>query len=168
MRSPSWLQRLEKFGALLEDILLVAILSAMILIAGSQIILRDVFDRGLIWGDGLLRIMVLWIAVGGGLAASRAEKHLSIGVLGHLLSAKWKLRSGIITNLFTAFICALLCWFSIQFVRSTRTFGDVVLNQVPAWYLQLVLPVGFGLISWRYLVHAIHKLLALKRGPEAE
>jgi len=167
MKHAPWLTRLEKLGALLEDVLLVAILGAMIVVAGSQIVLRDVFDHGLIWGDGLLRILVLWIAVAGGLAASRSEKHLSIAVLGHLLSPKWKLRVGVVINLFTAFVCALLCWFSIQFVLSTRAYGDVVLNQVPAWYLQLVLPIGFGLIAWRYLVHAIRKVAALRARPES-
>ncbi len=164
MKTTPWLKRLEKAGALLEDTLLAIILGAMIILAGGQIILRNIFDSGIIWGDELLRIMVLWVAVAGGLAASRTEKHLSIAVLDHLLSPAWKLRAGLLINLFTAFICVLLCWFSIEFVRATREYEDLVLNSVPAWYFQLILPFGFGLIAWRYLVHAVSKLLRLTTG----
>ena len=75
------LGRLEQAGKLAEDTLLVLILSAMILLAAGQIILRNFLDIGFIWGDELLRMLVLWLAVAGALAASRSDKHISIDVL---------------------------------------------------------------------------------------
>ena len=38
-----------------------------------------------------------------------------------------------------------------------------MLGNVPAWLLQLVLPVGFALISWRYAVFALQGLLGTER-----
>lgn len=47
----------------LEDSILVALLLAMIVLAVTQIALRNGFDTGITWADALLRVMVLWIAL---------------------------------------------------------------------------------------------------------
>ena len=45
----------------LEQILIAALLTAMILIAFSQIVLRNFFDTGIAWGDALVRYLVVWV-----------------------------------------------------------------------------------------------------------
>jgi TRAP-type C4-dicarboxylate transport system permease small subunit len=84
----TWLALADKTGRLLEDAVLVSILSGMILLAAGQILLRNVFDVGFIWTDELLRMLVLWIALAGAVAASRADKQINIAVLDRLLSDK--------------------------------------------------------------------------------
>ena len=42
--------KLEKAGAHAEDALLLVILIGMILLAGTQIVLRNFFDYSLFWG----------------------------------------------------------------------------------------------------------------------
>ena len=63
------LNRLERIGKALEDAIMVILLAGMILLAAGQIILRNVFDLGFIWTDELLRLLVLWLAVAGGVEA---------------------------------------------------------------------------------------------------
>src|SRR5690606_33547420 len=71
-RSPrSWASRLERLGRLLEDALIVLLLGALVVLASAQILLRNVFSMGLAWSDGLVRMLVLWLALLGALAASR-------------------------------------------------------------------------------------------------
>jgi len=162
----SILAGLEKAGRAAEDTVLVLILTGMILLAASQIILRNFFGFGFIWADELLRMLVLWIAVAGAVAASRTDKHINIAVLDRFLSKKIGTVVKIIVDLFTAGICLVVTWYSINFVRTSYEYQDVLLGNVPAWILQLVLPVGFGLISWRYLLFSMKRLLALFRGSE--
>ena len=50
---------------MMEDGILVVLLSVMILLAAAQILLRNVFDIGLFWGDQTLRILVLWVSLMG-------------------------------------------------------------------------------------------------------
>jgi TRAP-type C4-dicarboxylate transport system permease small subunit len=156
-RTATVLNRLEKAGTRAEDALLLVILICMILLAGTQIFLRNFFDTGFFWGDELLRLMVLWLTVAGGLAASRVNKHISIAVLDRFLPQKAQTFTKIIIDLFTAFICALFAWHSARFVMSSYEFGDTLLRNVPAWTLQIVLPVGFGLMAYRHLVLAIKR-----------
>jgi len=58
-------------------------------------------------------------------------------------------------------------WYSVNFVRTSHEYQDVLLGSVPAWILQLVLPVGFGLISWRYLLFALKHFIAVFRVGES-
>ena len=152
------LSRLEKFGIFVEDTLLLIILISMIMLAGMQIFLRNFFDYSLYWGDEMLRLMVLWLTVAGGLAASRMDKHISIEVLDRFLPVNVQIPIRILIDLFTAVICALFSWHSARFVMGSYEFGDTLMGNMPAWMLQIILPVGFGLMSYRHIVFAAKRL----------
>jgi TRAP-type C4-dicarboxylate transport system permease small subunit len=147
--------RLEKVGRAGEDAVLVTILTAMILLAASQIVLRNFFNFGFIWADEMLRMLVLWIAVAGAVAASRTDKHITISVLDRFLPDRAKLAVKIIIHIFTAAVCGVVTWHSMQFVQLSREFGDVLMGSIPAWLPQLILPIGFGLICYRYSLFVI-------------
>ncbi len=148
------LPRLEALGRFLEDAVLAAILTAMIVLAAGQILLRNLFDIGFIWSDELLRMLVLWVAVAGAVAASRSDRHINIAVLDRWLPDRLAVPLALLIHLFTAAICALVTGYSFRFVATSKEFADVLLGNVPAWWLQSVLPLGFALITWRYLVFA--------------
>lgn len=156
-----FLSRLDRAGRAAEDTVLVVILTAMILLAASQIVMRNFLNIGLIWGDEMLRMLVLWIAVAGAIAASRSDKHINIAVLDRFLPDRLKLVVKILVHLFTAGICGVVSWYSAQFVMTSREFGDVLMGSVPAWIPQLILPVGFGLICYRYVIFVLRELVRL-------
>jgi len=128
----------------------VLILTAMIGLATTQIVLRNLFDVGFIWGDEMLRMLVLWLAVGGAVAASRSDKHIRIDLLNRYLPERAVRGVKVVLHLFTAAVSGVMAWYSLAFVRMSWEFGDVLLGSVPAWIPQAVLPVGFALIAWRY------------------
>ena len=157
------LKRLEKAGKAFEDAVLVIILVSMILLAAGQIILRNFFDIGFIWSDELLRLLVLWLAVAGAVAASRKDRHISVALLDRYLSPAQQRVSNIVQDLFTASVCGLIAWHSAAFVYSAYEYQDMLLGNVPAWIPQSILPIGFGLITWRYFVFAIRGVLGKER-----
>jgi TRAP-type C4-dicarboxylate transport system permease small subunit len=150
----SWLERAGSVGRRLEDALLVSGLGALILLASSQILLRNVFSVGVAWGDGLLRLIVLWLAVVGAVAASRDQRHIAIDVADRLLPPQLKRAVAVARCLFTSAVCAIFAWYAYRFVRDSHEFGDVLLGDWPAWWFQVVLPAGFVLIAYRYLLRA--------------
>ena len=167
-QSENIFSRLDKAGRLGEDAVLVIILTGLILLAASQIVMRNFFNFGFIWADEMLRMLVLWIAVAGAVAASRTDKHINIAILDRFLPDKIKLLVKIIVHIFTAAVCGLVAWHSLKFVQMSHEFGDVLMGSVPAWLPQLILPVGFGLISYRYSLFVIEEFYRLARGGQAQ
>jgi TRAP-type C4-dicarboxylate transport system permease small subunit len=160
--------RLDKAGRMGEDAVLVIILIALILLAASQIVMRNFFNFGFIWADEMLRMLVLWIAVAGAVAASRTDKHINIAILDRFLPEKIKLAVKIVIHIFTAGVCGVVTWYSVQFVQMSHEFGDVLMGSIPAWLPQLILPVGFGLICYRYSLFVIQEFIRLARGGQLQ
>jgi TRAP-type C4-dicarboxylate transport system permease small subunit len=149
---------MERWGRLLESTLLTILLSSLILLASSQILLRNVFSTGLAWGDGLVRLMVLWLALIGAIAASRESKQIKIDLLSRSLSEPLQKVAAVVTDLFTAVVTGMLAWHSWRFVQDSRLYGDMLMDDWPAWIFQLILPLGFALICYRYTLRALSGL----------
>lgn len=143
--------RAERAGRWVENALLGAVLFLMIGIAASQVFLRAVLGGGLPWADEALRLLVLWSAMLGAIAASRDNVHLRIDLLSRFLPATWRRLTAALVDLFAAVVSAILAWYSWRFVAESREFGDQVLGTLPAWMFQLILPTAFVLIAYRYL-----------------
>ncbi len=154
-----WLARAEQWGRWLEQSFLTLLLSGLIVLASTQILLRNGFSIGLAWGDGLVRLMVLWLALLGAIAASRDNRQIKIDLLSRSLSEPLQRVARITTDLFTAIVTGLLAWHSWRFVQDSRIYGDTLLDDWPAWVFQLILPIGFGLICYRYVLRAVQQLL---------
>ena len=150
----TWLTRAERFGYWLENALMTTLLSSLILLASAQILLRNVFSTGLPWGDGLIRLIVLWLALVGAIAASRDSKQIKIDVITRSLTGAPLRVALVATDAFTVAVSGLLAWHSWRFVQDSRLFGDTLVGDWPAWIFQLILPVGFLLIAYRYLLRA--------------
>jgi C4-dicarboxylate transporter DctQ subunit len=159
---------LERWGRAAENALLVLLLAAMMLLATAQIVLRIFFDTGIIWADELLKILVLWIALVGSVAASRSRRHIKIDVLSHFVPARYARVPGLIVDAFAALICGLVAWHSWRYIQLTIESGDTLLVDTPAWAVQGVLPAAFALMCYRYAVAFAMALLALlRRAPPA-
>ncbi len=143
--------RAERLGRWIENALLGLALFLMIGLAASQVFLRAVLGSGLPWADEALRLLVLWAAMLGAIAASRDNVHLRIDLLSRFLPASWRRLTATLVDLFAAGVSAVLAWQSWRFVAESREFGDLVLGDLPAWAFQLILPVAFILITYRYL-----------------
>lgn len=163
-RQYRWLQLAELWGRRIENGLLFVLLSGLILLASSQIILRNVFSLGLAWGDGMVRLMVLWLALTGGIAASRDHKQIAIDVVTRLLPENARRAADVVAHLFTALVTGFVAWHSLRFVRDSYEFGDTLLSDWPAWVFQVILPFGFAAISYRYLLRAIQRLMGSRTG----
>jgi TRAP-type C4-dicarboxylate transport system permease small subunit len=151
-RQPGFLTLADRAGQLIETTALVSVLTAMILLASTQIVMRNLFASGFAWADEALRLMVLWVAMLGAVAASRENRHIAIDVLSRILPGGPKVVAALIVHAFTTAVSLILAWYSWQFVAESREFEDRLLNDLPAWWFQSILPVGFLLIGYRYLI----------------
>jgi TRAP-type C4-dicarboxylate transport system permease small subunit len=153
-----FLEALNTWIARFETVLIVIILTVMVMLSFLQVLLRNFFDEGLLWGDILLRHLVLWVGFLGASLATRDEKHISIDLFGRLLKKRGKNVANLVTNLFSVFIGYLLTDASWYFVMDEKAMGTTIFNQIPVWYFQIIIPVGFGLITFRFLINAIKNI----------
>ncbi|MEW8505981.1 MAG: TRAP transporter small permease [Candidatus Thiodiazotropha sp.] len=145
------LKRIKQLILFFEDSLIVLLLSATILLAGSQILLRNLFDSGLIWADPTLRIMVLWLALLGAIAATRENRHIRIDILSHRLSQRSQSILATVNNLFSAVVCAIITWHAVRFVHAEWQDGATLFAAIPAWLGEIIIPIGFGVMTLRFL-----------------
>ncbi|MES9969399.1 MAG: TRAP transporter small permease [Candidatus Thiodiazotropha sp.] len=145
------MKRIKQLILIFEDGLMAILLSATILLAASQILLRNLFDSGLIWADPTLRIMVLWLSLLGAIAATREGRHIRIDLFSHRLSQRTRSILSVINNLFSAFICGIITWHAIRFVHLEWQDGTMLFASLPAWLGEIIIPIGFGVMTLRFL-----------------
>ncbi len=162
MSEPSrdgWWARAERIGRAVETWLITTLLGALILLASAQILLRNVFSTGLTWSDGLTRLIVLWLALLGALAASRDGRHVTMGALVRWLPPRLHTAVGVCADAFAAVVAGALAWHALRFVADSREYGDLLLGDVPAWWLQALMPVAFGLVAVEFAARAVRRIV---------
>ena len=135
-----------------EDLLLALLLGIMIVLAVGQIVQRNLFGSGFVWTDELLRILVLWLTMVGSIIASRTDHHIRMDLLLNFVAPLWQRRIKRTVHACTALACFTLSWAAARFVMMEAEFDSLLLGDYPAWWFQIVLPVGFALIAWRYML----------------
>lgn len=145
--------RLDKQINRVENFLVSVSLVVMVLVAFSQIMLRNFFSAGIDWGDALVRYLVVWVAFIGAAIATREHKHITIDILSRWLTGGLNKAVRVIRCFFSSGFCALLTLAAIKFIGFEVQMGSTVFFNVPAWIPELIIPVTFGLMTLRYTVH---------------
>jgi len=164
-----FLDRLERFGVLAENTALVVLLGTMIGVSVFQIVNRQLLDGAfsLTWADELVKIIVLWLAMVGSIAACRDNKHIRIDLISHILSGPVVAWSKVVVDVFAAAVCAVIGWQAWRLIREEMSWGDTVFTDVPLWLLHAIVPLAFILISYQFLVRVVRLLLDIFRPTDA-
>lgn len=149
------LQRIYNSLLSIESFFLLFFLLTAILLASSQILLRNFFDSGIFWADSALRILVLWIGMIGAMYASRNRNHIRIDVLSNYLPAKLQQNISHVTDFITAIVCGIAAFYSIEFVQYEYEEGLIAFANVPVWLCAAIIPLAFIVMALRYLVYSL-------------
>lgn len=149
------LAKLHRWLLKLEDGLLAVLLLSLILIAVTQILLRNFFGAGLLWADAYTRISVLWLTLLGAMLASRQQKHLAIDAFVQYLPKRWQAWSRRLADAATAAICFAAAWFSIDFLLQEASYPDIAFADIPNWWCETIIPFAFAIIALRYGIAAL-------------
>ncbi|MBW1725248.1 MAG: TRAP transporter small permease subunit [Deltaproteobacteria bacterium] len=154
----SIVERVQMILYRVEDSILVGLLLLMITMAVLQIFLRNLFDTGIVWSDILVRILVLWVGLAGAMVASRQGNHINIDIMDRFLPERAKVVVNFVVEVFTALICAIVAYYSLQFVQMEFADGGMAFAKVPAWLCEAVIPFAFLVIAIRYVLLSIINL----------
>lgn len=158
-RALEWLHRAE-------DGVLGVLLLGMLALAVTQIALRNFADTSLVWADPLLRSLVLWVGLLGAVAATRGNEHITIDVLTQVLSSRARRWTSVLVHAVTAVVCAIIAYYGSLLVT---TYADprATTAGLPSYVLQAIVPVSFGLMALRYLLHTALAVRAVAEGGTA-
>ena len=165
---PSALERLIKLVTWSENALLIAMLALMVLLAAAQILFRNFLNVIILGADQMLRLLVLWVAFLGAVAASREGKHIHVDAVARWLPGRARAGVAALTDLFTLVVCLVLAWQALRFIQSARESAEMAFGALPVWVAAIILPLAFTLIGLRYALRlSLHVRQARDRG-EAE
>jgi C4-dicarboxylate transporter DctQ subunit len=138
----------------LEDVFLLALVAAIILLPVLQIVSRLFGWQGFLWADQAVRLGVLWLALTGAMIASRNQQHIRIDLLQHFEDTQWYGWIQRFTHLCTAIICAVIAWYCAGLVRADYGYGDIAFVGLPLWICEAIIPLAFAVIALRFALAA--------------
>lgn len=137
-----------------ENILIPLALAALMLLPLIEIAGRKLLHRGLSGAGAFEQHLVLIIGLLGGMFAARDRRLLALSTLTSFFKGRWQIFARIFSSAFAAGITIFLCLAAWRLVQSERSAGALLAYGIPRWTVQLIMPLGFGVIALRLLVHA--------------
>ena len=137
-----------------ENFFLALTLAALTILPLTEIVGRKLFHGGLNGAPALQQHLVLIIGLLGGMVAARDRRLLSLSTLTNFLTGRWQTFARVFSSAFAAGITVFLCLAALQLVQSEKGDGKILAYGIPVWTVQLIMPVGFGVIALRLLWHA--------------
>jgi C4-dicarboxylate transporter DctM subunit len=137
-----------------ESFLVALALAALMLLPLIEIVGRKVFHGGLSGAAALQQHLVLIIGLLGGMFAARDRRLLSLSTLTSFLKGRWQTFARVFSSAFAAVITVFLCLAAWQLVQAEKEGGKLLAYGIPLWSIQLIMPLGFGVIALRLLWNA--------------
>lgn len=162
------LRKAERLLARGEGALLALGLAVMVTLAFGQVVLRR-FGAGLLWGETLLKQLVMWTGFLGAALAAESERHFAWEAHSLGTPPKWKAPLRLIASLAAAAACALLLWASWRYAANERAAGTALTTigafQIPSWIAAAGIPGGFALVLTHFLFKAADAALDVLERP---
>ncbi|MGA9407712.1 MAG: TRAP transporter small permease [Bacteroidota bacterium] len=154
----------DRWLARITGWLIIFFLGVMIIMAFGQVVLRDFFHTSIEWGDVFLRHLVLWLGFLGAVIATGEGRHLKIEFINKLVPERYRKIIYIVTNFFAAAVCFFLMEAAITFVQMEAESADTLILNLPTTYFIVIIPVGYGIISFRFIVRSLVLAAEIVRG----
>ncbi|HEV2489850.1 MAG TPA: TRAP transporter large permease subunit [Candidatus Acidoferrales bacterium] len=143
-----------------EDSALALALGAMMVIPLAEAFLRRVFRLGIPDSTAIVQHLVLVVGMLGGAVAARESRLLALSNLeARLPRGRIAQLARLFSSAVSAAVTVFLAVACIQFVRVELPAGKLLAHFIPVWLIELVLPLGFGLIALRLLWRSSSKML---------
>lgn len=140
----------------------------MMIIAVGQIVMREGFGVGFGWADELVRLIVLWLALVGSVAACRENRHIRIDALSQILPQAVVNYVRVLVDIFAAAVCIVIAIQAWRYLQIEIEYEDTVLVDTPAWLAHSIMPAAFALIAYRFLIIALKQVGDIFFGPKTE
>ncbi len=168
------LKWLDKTLARLEGWLIITFLWLIVLLTFIQVFFRGLYTQGhfqwantlighLDWSEPLVRLLILWLAFIGASLLTRENKHIKIDLFSGLLPQKFHSVRELALSIVCILISAIMLKVCIGYVKLEMEFGGKMFGYLPNWIGQLILPLGFAFILFRFIIKVIDQSFEIFR-----
>ena len=162
------MQALIKLLHRIEDAVVGLVLLVMVLLPLAEIVARQAFGFQIPGSGPIVQNLTLWIGFLGAALATREDRLLALATGQLMPEGRFRDGARIFTNAVAAAVCAMLGRASWELMLIERDGGMEIGAGIPTWWVQTVLPFGFGMISLRLALKASErwwgKAIALAAG----
>ncbi len=123
-------------------------LALLTLLPITEIVLRR-FDSGIPGGTPFVQHLTLVVALLGGALAARDDRLLALATGSLLPAGPLSVAAKGLAALVGTAVSGLLARAGVDLVRLEREAGRNITEGVPVWAFQVLLPLGFAVITWR-------------------
>jgi len=143
----------------LEEGIIAFLLAAMTLLTFAQVVLRYVFNSGLVWALEATTYMFGWLVLFGMSYGVKVGSHIGVDAAVRLFAPRTQRLLGLAAGLLCMLYAAIIFYGGWQYVSKMYTLG-VEAEDIPVqrWLLLIILPIGFALLfvrlgqaTWRIL-----------------
>ncbi len=134
----------------LEKILAGLSLLLLLIIALSQVVLRNFFELGFADLDVIARHLVLFVTFMGAALASEGNKHIKIDCVSSAIKPRFRDRLKKPLIAISSIVCAIFFWYALQFWIDESQYAPD--NEQLALYMALILPLGFLTLSLHFFL----------------
>jgi len=139
----------EKAGTSFERWALVVIVLAMILLPTLEAAVRRFTGSGVPGAAVYTQHLTLWVGFLGAMLATSTGHHLALSTVDFLREGWPRELARAFGSAVTTLICALLAYASLDMVLLDKGRVDTLAGGVPEWWFEVVMPVGFAVMSIR-------------------
>ncbi|MFN2545855.1 MAG: TRAP transporter small permease, partial [Myxococcales bacterium] len=135
-------------GTAVERWALVAIVLAMVLLPTLEAAVRRLTGAGVPGAAVYTEHLTLWVGFIGALLATATGHHLALSTV-DLLPERLRPWARAYGSAITTLVCAVLAYASLDMVLADKGRVDTLAGGVPEWWFEIIMPVGFAVMSWR-------------------
>jgi len=169
------LRQMDRTLGRLEGWLLILFLAVMVTLTLLQVAMRALFIYAhmhwansfmgqIDWAEPLVRLLVLWVSLLGASLVTGENKHIKIDLMSDLLPLPLLPYRELLLSVACALVTGLMLKASITYVRLEASFGAQIFTGLPNWVGQLILPIGFSVMLFRFSLRAIDEAVRIYRG----
>jgi C4-dicarboxylate transporter DctQ subunit len=135
-----------------EELLTAVLLAAMTLLTFIQVVLRYVFDSGLVWALEATVYMFGWLVLLGISGVVRTDGHIAVDMVTKHLGPPLQKAVALVAMGLCLLYTGLMLAASWSLVTRLQAFGSSAHDvPLPRWILLLSLPIGFALLGLRLI-----------------
>jgi C4-dicarboxylate transporter DctQ subunit len=136
----------------LEEGLMAFLLAVMTLLTALQVILRYLFNTGLLWSLEATSYCFAWLVLLGMSYGVRTRSHIAVELLVNRFEPGPRRTISLIALLLCLVYAALMLTGAVEFVQRLFILGNEARDiPIGRWLLTLILPLGFGLLFLRFV-----------------